>query len=279
MQLHYFPTPEATNTLSTDELRSRFLIGGLFQPGAITAHYTDLDRMIVGAAVPTTPPLALPSAKETGTAFFLERREIGILNVGGAFGIVRVGSERLELGPLDCLYVGLGEKDVSFESTSPAPAAGGPQFFFISTPAHAKHPTAVVRRADIRTDPIGDPAKANRRRINKLIHPDGMKSCQLVMGFTEFEPGSVWNTMPPHTHSRRTEIYLYFDLGDAVAFHFMGEPTATRHLVVRDREAVLSPAWSIHCGAGTGAYRFVWAMGGDNQTLSDMDAVPVAALK
>ncbi len=284
MQLHYFPSPEATNTLSTEELRSRFLIGGLFQPGAVTAHYTDLDRMIVGAAAPTTTSLALPSAKETGTAFFLERREIGILNVGAGAGTIRVGDKSHALGPLDCLYVGLGEKDVAFEpapASDPAssPSTGGPQFFFISTPAHAPHPTAVVRRADIRTDPIGDPAKANRRRNNKHIHPDGVKSCQLVMGFTEFEPGSVWNTMPPHTHSRRTEIYLYFDLGDAVAFHFMGEPHATRHLVVRDREAVLSPAWSIHCGAGTGAYRFVWAMGGDNQTFADMDAVPLAALK
>jgi 4-deoxy-L-threo-5-hexosulose-uronate ketol-isomerase len=274
MKLHYFPTPEATNTLSTDELRERFLIGGLIQPGAVTAHYTDLDRMIVGAAVPTTGPLSLPSAKETGTAFFLERREIGILNIGAA-GKVRVGTAVHELGNLDCLYIGLGEKDVTFENGS----AGQAQFFFISTPAHAKHPTSVVRRADIKTDPIGDTTKANRRRINKLIHPDGVKSCQLVMGFTEFEPGSLWNTMPAHTHSRRTEIYLYFDLGENLVFHFMGEPTKTRHLVIRDREAVLSPAWSIHCGAGTGAYRFIWAMGGDNQVFSDMDAVPMTALK
>ena len=274
MQLHYFPSPEATNTLSTDELRSRFLIGGLFQQGKVTAHYTDLDRMIVGGAVPAGAPLALPGTKETGTSYFLERREIGILNLG-ASGRVRVGGTVHELDSLDCLYIGLGEKDVSFENGS----AGQAQFYFISTPAHAKHPTAMVRRADIRTDPIGDPAKANRRRINKLIHPDGVKSCQLVMGFTEFEPGSVWNTMPPHTHSRRTEIYLYFDVADNVVFHFMGEPHATRHLVVRDREAVLSPAWSIHCGAGTGAYRFVWAMGGDNQIFSDMDAAPIAELK
>jgi len=275
MKLHYFPTPEATNTLSTEELRARFLIGGMFQPGAVVAHYTDLDRMITGAAVPTTAPLSLPSAKETGTSFFLERREIGILNVGSSGGKVRVGDTTHDLGSLDCLYIGLGEKDVTFENG----AGGQAQFFFISTPAHAKHPTAVVRRADIKTDPIGDNAKANRRRINKLIHPDGVKSCQLVMGFTEFEPGSLWNTMPPHTHSRRTEIYLYFDLGDNLAFHFMGEPDKTRHLVVRDREAVLSPAWSIHCGAGTGAYRFVWAMGGDNQIFSDMDAVPLPTLK
>jgi 4-deoxy-L-threo-5-hexosulose-uronate ketol-isomerase len=274
MQLHYLPTPEATNTLSTEELRSRFLIGALFQPGAITAHYTDLDRMIIGAAVPSNGSLALPSAKETGTSYFLERREIGILNLGTE-GHVRVGSTTHALGHLDCLYIGQGEKDVLFVNGS----SGQAQFFFISTAAHTKHPTAVVRRADVRSDPIGDPAKANRRRINKLIHPDGVKSCELVMGFTEFEPGSVWNTMPPHTHSRRTEIYLYFDLGDNAVFHFMGEPHATRHLVVRDREAVLSPAWSVHCGAGTGAYRFIWAMGGDNQAFADMDAVPIEKLK
>ena len=276
MKLHYFPSPEATNTLSTEQLREKFLIGGLFQPGAVTAHYTDLDRMIVGAALPTNAPLSLPSdPKELGTSFFLERREIVILNVGSGAGKVRVGGTVHELGQLDCLYIGLGEKDVTFENGGPGQA----QFFFISTPAHAKHPTAVVRRADVRTDPIGDPAKANRRRINKLIHIDGVKSCQLVMGFTEFEAGSVWNTMPPHTHSRRTEIYLYFDVGDNVVFHFMGEPKATRHLVVRDREAVLSPAWSVHCGAGTGAYKFIWAMGGDNQVFADMDAVPLTEIR
>ena len=277
MQLHYFPTPEATNTLSTDELRARFLIGGLFQPGAVTAHYTDLDRMIVGAAVPTTAPLTLPSAKETGTAYFLERREIGVLNVGSAPGTVRVGATTYTLAPLDCLYIGLGEKDVVFEPAT-AGCTGAAQFYFISTPAHAKHPTALARRADVSAAPIGDVTKANRRTILKYIHPDGLKSCQLVLGFTEFEPGSIWNTMPPHTHSRRTEIYLYFDLGENLAMHFMGEPHATRHLVVRDREAVLSPAWSIHCGVGTGAYRFVWAMGGDNQVFADMDGVPLTAL-
>lgn len=274
MQLHYFPTPEATNTLATDELRARFLLGNLFQPGAITSHYTDLDRMITGAALPTTTSLPLPAAKETGTAYFLERREIGILNLG-AEGLVQVGGTAYALGTLDCLYIGQGEKDVLFVNG----AAGQAQFYFVSTPAHAKHPTAVVRRADIRTDPIGDPAKANRRRINKLIHPDGVKSCQLVMGFTEFEPGSVWNTMPPHTHSRRSELYLYFDLGADAVFHFLGTPEATRHVIVRDREAVMSPSWSIHCGAGTGAYRFVWAMGGDNQVFSDMDPVPLTGLR
>ncbi|HEY0947008.1 MAG TPA: 5-dehydro-4-deoxy-D-glucuronate isomerase, partial [Opitutaceae bacterium] len=227
-----------------------------------------------GAAVPTTAPLVLANYKETGTTFFLERREIGILNLG-APGTVSVGGTRHELASLDCLYIGLGEREVSFENGGDGQA----QFYFISTPAHAKHPTTLVRRADISADPIGDATKANRRRILKYIHPDGIKSCQLVMGFTEFEPGSVWNTMPPHTHSRRTEIYLYFDLGDQMVVHLMGEPQATRHLIVRDREAVLSPAWSIHAGAGTGSYRFVWAMGGDNQVFADMDPAPIATLK
>jgi len=271
MKFHYFPSPAQTNVLGTEQLRNDFLIGGIFRPGEIVAHYTDLDRMIVGGAVPSAGPLALAPDKATGTAFFLERREIGILNIGGPGG-VRVGGTLHELGTLDCLYVGLGERDVIFEGAAA-------QYYFVSTPAHAKHPTAVFRSADLKTEPIGDPAKANRRRINKCIHVDGIKSCQLVMGFTEFEPGSVWNTMPPHTHSRRTEVYMYFDLGDNVVVHLMGEPQATRHLIVRNREVVLSPSWSIHSGAGTGSYRFVWAMGGDNQTFADMDAVPLATLQ
>lgn len=274
MKLHYSPSPDAVNRLSTDELREKFLIGDLFRRGEVVAHYTDLDRMVFGSAVPMTAPLGLPAARELGTTHFLERREIGILNLGDD-GTVHASGAMHTLGNLDCLYLGRGETDIVFASGP----RGGARFFFISTPAHAPHPAAVVRRADVRTDPIGDPAKANRRRINRLIHPDGVKSCQLVMGFTEFEPGSVWNTMPPHTHSRRSEIYLYFDLGDSVVFHFLGEPHATRHLVVRDGEAVLSPPWSIHCGAGTGAYRFVWAMGGDNQAFADMDAVPLTDLK
>ena len=275
MKLHYFPTPAATNTLSTEQLRETFLIGGLFRPGDVIAHYTELDRMICGAAVPTGAPLGLPTDKELGTSFFLERREIGILNVGSGAGVVRVGGIAHTLSTLDCLYIGLGEKDVVFENGP----AGQAQFYFVSTPAHAKHPTVLVRRAEVSAAPIGDATKANRRTILKYIHPEGIKSCQLVLGFTEFEPGSIWNTMPPHTHSRRTEIYLYFDLGENIAMHFMGEPQATRHLVVRDREVVLSPAWSIHCGVGTGAYRFVWAMGGDNQNFSDMDPAPIATLK
>ena len=272
MKFHYFPSPAETNRLTTEELRQQFLTQSLFETGKVNAHYTDLDRMIIGAAVPTST-LPLPNFKETGTGFFLERREIGILNIA-APGAVTVGGTRHELGTLDCLYVGLGEKDIVFENGE----SGQSSFFFVSTPAHAKHPTAVARAADVKADPIGDTTKANRRRINKYIHIDGIKSCQLVMGCTEFEPGSVWNTMPTHTHSRRTEMYMYFDLGDQMVVHLMGEPKRTRHLIVRDREVILSPSWSIHSGVGTGAYRFVWAMGGDNQVFSDMDAVPMSEL-
>jgi 4-deoxy-L-threo-5-hexosulose-uronate ketol-isomerase len=274
MKLHYFPSPAEANKLGTEQLREFFHIGGLFQPGQINAHYTDLDRMIVGAAVPTTAPLALPVYKETGTSFFLERREIGILNIG-APGVVKVGTTAYNLATLDCLYIGLGEKDVVFENGK----AGQAQFYFISTPAHAKYPTVHVTKAQAEIEELGDPKLANRRRICRYIHVKGVKSCQLVLGFTEFEAGSVWNTMPPHTHSRRTEIYLYFDLGDQLVVHLMGEPTATRHLIVRDREVTLSPAWSIHAGVGTGNYRFCWAMGGDNQVFHDMDPAPLTVLR
>ena len=274
MKLHYFPSPAETNRLGTEQLREAFHIGELFQPGQLNAHYTDLDRMIVGAAVPTTAPLALPSAKETGTSFFLERREIGILNIG-APGVVSVGATRYTLNTLDCLYIGLGEKEVTLANG----AAGQAQFYFISTPAHAKYPTTLATRAQAEVQELGDAKLANRRRICRYIHLNGIKSCQLVMGFTEFEAGSVWNTMPPHTHSRRTEIYLYFDLGDQLVVHLMGEPKATRHLIMRDREVALSPAWSIHAGAGTGNYRFCWAMGGDNQVFHDMDQVALADLR
>ena len=274
MKLHYFPSPAETNTLGTEALREQFLITGLSQRGQVTAHYTDLDRMIVGIAAPASTPLTLPDAKETGTAFFLERREIGILNLG-APGTIRVAGERYSLNTLDCLYIGRGEREVAFENG----AAGGAEFYFISTPAHAKYPTKLATRAQAEIQELGETALANRRRICRYIHQKGIQSCQLVMGFTEFEPGSVWNTMPPHTHSRRTEIYLYFDLGPQIVVHLMGEPRATRHLIVRDREVVLSPAWSIHAGVGTGNYRFCWAMGGDNQVFHDMDPAPISELR
>ncbi len=274
MKIHHAPSPQETAGLATAALRERFLLEDLFRPGELTAHYTDLDRMVIGAAVPTGKPLPLPPARELGTASFLERREIGILNVGET-GVVRVGDQRHELARMDCLYVGLGEREVSFENGT----AGQAAFYFVSTPAHAKHPTVHATRAQAEVEELGAPATANRRRICRYIHPKGVASCQLVMGFTELESGSIWNTMPPHTHSRRTEAYLYFDLGSQIVVHLMGEPQETRHLIVRDREVVLSPSWSIHAGAGTGAYRFCWAMGGDNQVFHDMDPAPLATLR
>ena len=275
MHVHYCPGPKQSNTLPTDELRESFLVQNMFQRGQVVAHYTDLDRLIIGGVLATSgAPLSLANYKETGTSFFLERREMGVLNLA-APGVVSVGGRRYELGTLDCIYIGLGERDVSFESSSNAQSA----FYFASAPAHAKHPTTLVRRAQAETEQLGDAEKANRRRINRCIHAEGAKSCQLVMGFTELEPGSVWNTMPPHTHRRRSEIYFYFDLGDQMVIHLMGEPHATRHLIVRDREAVLSPSWSMHSGAGTASYRFAWAMAGDNQVFADMDGAPLTELR
>jgi len=274
MKLHYSASPETTNTMTTEQLRDTYLIQDLFQPGKITAHYTDLDRLIVLGVQPSGATLKLGNYKPIGSSFFLERREIGILNIGGQPGAVTVGGAKHTLGHLDCLYVGLGEKEVTFE--------GDTQYYCISAPAHAKYPTAMKRGEDIKTPPIGEPVNANRRVIRRYIHQKegGIKSCQLVMGCTTLETGSIWNTMPAHTHNRRTEIYLYFDLpADQMVVHLMGEPARTRHLIVRDREVTLSPSWSLHCGAGTCAYRFVWAMGGDNQHYEDMDPVATADMK
>ena len=274
MKLHYSASPDTTSRMSTEQLRDTYMIQGIFQPGQIVAHYTDLDRMIVAGVQPAGAPLKLGNYKAIGSSFFLERREIGIINLTPRPGVVTVGATTCELGHLDCAYIGLGERDVSF--------SGDTQFYCVSTPAHAKYPTTVLRGEDIKTPPIGDAANANRRVIRRYIHQKegGIKSCQLVMGCTTLEAGSVWNTMPAHVHSRRTEVYLYFDIPqNQMVAHLMGEPERTRNLIVHDRDVVLSPAWSVHCGAGTAAYRFVWAMGGDNQLFEDMDAVAIADMK
>lgn len=260
------PSPEDLEGLSTGRLRSAFLVRGLFHPGELRLARTGLDRMIVGAALPSGGDLLLEGA-------FTGRREVGILNLADE-GVVAVGADRFELGRLDCLYAGRGAGEIRF---LPSPS-GQPAFYFCAAPAHASYPTARMRRAEANLTALGRQANASRRRILKYIWPGGIPSCQLVMGFTELEEGSVWNTMPPHTHSRRSEIYLYFDLGDNLLFHIMGTPAGTRHLVVRDREAVLSPEWSIHAGAGTAAYRFVWAMAGENQDFADMDPVGLSEL-
>jgi 4-deoxy-L-threo-5-hexosulose-uronate ketol-isomerase len=262
--------------MSTAELRDAFLITSLFAPGEIRLVYCEADRAVIGSAVPSTGSLTLASAPELRADAFCQRRELGILNIGGA-GTVRVDGTPYALTPLDALYVGRGSKAVEFESADPASPA---QFYLASYPAHATFPTTQARRAECAAVALGSQAECNRRTIHKYIHPDGIQSCQLVMGFTVLEEGSVWNSMPPHTHERRSEVYMYFDLApEARVFHFMGHPDETRHLVIADRQAVISPAWSIHCATATRRYAFCWAMGGENQTFDDMDGVKVAAMR
>jgi 4-deoxy-L-threo-5-hexosulose-uronate ketol-isomerase len=276
MEIRYSPNLQDYQSLNTDGLRAAFLIESLFAPGKLDLVYSDADRAIIGSAVPTGSALRLTADAELRAAFFCERRELGVLNIGGD-GVAEVDGTRHELSRLDCLYVGRGSRDVSFTSRDASQPAA---FYLLSYPAHAAFPTTLGRTKDATPVVLGTAADANRRTIYKYIHAGGIKSCQLVMGFTQLEEGSVWNTMPPHTHTRRSEVYLYFNL-DAKrrVMHFMGTPQQTRHLVVADRQAVISPSWSIHCGCGTGAYTFCWAMGGENQTFEDMDPAPVEQLR
>jgi 4-deoxy-L-threo-5-hexosulose-uronate ketol-isomerase len=276
MEIRYSPHPNEYQTLNTGQLRAAFLVEKLFAPGHLDLVYTDADRAIIGSAAPTTAPIKLSADAELRAAYFCERRELGILSIGGA-GAVEVDGVTYDLARLDCLYVGRDSQQVSFSSKDPSnPAA----FFLLSYPAHAAHPTTHARQKDAAPVELGAVADANRRTIFKYIHPGGIKSCQLVMGFTQLHEGSVWNTMPAHTHARRSEIYLYFDLDPKRrVMHFMGAPTGTRHLVVADRQAVISPSWSIHSGCGTGHYTFCWGMGGENQAFDDMDPAPVDQLR
>jgi len=261
--------------MTTAELRETFLVEDLFQPGAISAAYVDLDRAVVGSAVPVQGPLSLGTFDELRSTYFTERRELGILNIGGP-GTVAVAGEIYALEHLSCLYVGRGNPAISFASTDPLRPA---EFYLLSYPAHKEYPTALAARGQLQTTDLGSPETSNQRRITKCIHNQGVRSCQLVMGFTELATGSVWNTMPSHTHLRRSEIYLYFNLGkDGRVVHLMGPPDETRHLVIADKQVVISPAWSIHSGVGTTNYTFCWGMGGENQEFSDMDPVDVARL-
>lgn len=252
--------------LTTEELRAHFLLDNLFQPGRIELVYTDVDRAVVGGIVPATAPLSLTGGREMACNFFCERREAGVINLG-ATGTITVDGKVYRLAPRECLYIGRGSREIVFAGESA-------QFYIVSYPAHADYPTthAGIEKAN-RID-LGSAKEANRRTIHQYIHQNGIRSCQLVMGFTELHEGSVWNTFPPHTHDRRTEVYCYFDLpAPGLVMHFLGEPDETRHLVMREKQAVLSPPWSIHCACGTGGYRFVWAMGGENQVFDDMDKV------
>jgi len=264
--------------MTTAELRETFLIEDAFRPGEIVLTYVDLDRAVIGGAVPTHETLTLETQPELRAEFFCERRELGVLNVGGV-GTVNVDGADFELGKLDCLYVGRGSRAVNFRSASAeTPAA----FYLLSYPAHTEHPTAMVAFADLQEGAVhlGTAETCNKRSIYKAIFLDGIKSCQLVMGFTLLAPGSNWNTMPPHTHMRRSEVYFYFGVDDGQrVVHMMGPADETRHLVMSDRNVVVSPGWSIHAGVGTKSYGFCWGMGGENQRYDDMDPVAIADLK
>ena len=276
MKTRFAIGPRETATLNTDGLREHFLIERLFTAGEISLTYSHYDRLIVGGAQPADTALALPCPESLKATSFLERRELGVLNVGGP-GQVRVGNDVYELGNQDCLYVGLGAADVRFVSHDAARPA---KFYLLSAPAHAAHPTTRRTQAEATPVQMGTAETANERTIYKYIYAEGIQSCQLVMGLTTLKPGNVWNTMPAHTHDRRMEAYLYFDLpaGQRV-LHLMGELTETRPLWVSEGQAILSPPWSIHTGCGTAAYSFIWGMAGENREYTDMDAVPLDALR
>ncbi len=277
MEVRYLPNSDSYQRMTTDEIRKAFVFDHLFVPGIVNTVYCDTDRAIVGGAVPSDSPLKLaPTKKEMAAEFFTERREVGIVNIGGEGRVHTDGLDHV-LSYKDMLYIGRGVKTIEFSSTRSAQPA---MFFLVSYPAHSTYPVTVARAANTEKAQLGSTEGANKRTINKYIHAGGVKSCQLVMGLTDLEVGSVWNTMPPHTHMRRMEIYLYFALSpESVVVHLMGKPDETRSLVLRNREAVVSPSWSIHCGAATQNYSFIWAMGGENQEFSDMDPVGMKDLR
>jgi len=277
MDIRYAVHPQEAKKYDTAGLREHFLIERLFKPGEIVLTYSHVDRFIVGGVQPADAPVRLEAdPKEIGAAMFLERREIGIINIGGG-GTVTVDGTVYTMGPKDCLYIGRGAKDVVFASDNPeAPA----KFYFNSCPAHQTYPTVKAAISEATPRHLGSIEQSNERTIYQYIHEGGIKSCQLVMGMTLLKPGSMWNTMPCHTHNRRSEVYFYFDMPeDGVVFHFMGEPHETRHLVVRNEQAVISPSWSIHCGVGTASYTFIWGMAGENQAFDDMDPVAMQDLR
>jgi len=263
--------PEHARGMGTAELRRHFLAQGLFRPGEIRLVYTHYDRFVLGGAVPAGGTLTLDRVEETRTPNFLDRREMGIVNIGDA-GTVTAAGETYALARGDVLYLGMGSGPVEF--------SGNGRFFITSAPAHRACPNRLIRHKEARHVEVGAPETCNKRTINQFIHPLVMDSCQLVLGYTSFAPGSVWNTMPAHVHDRRMEAYLYFDMDPANrVLHLMGEPEESRHLVVANEEAAISPPWSIHAGAGTGSYTFIWAMAGDNVDYNDMDFVEPADLR
>lgn len=287
MELRTAASPKDVKHYTTQRLREEFLIQGLFQTDEIKLIYSHIDRIITGAATPVEQELKLTAGAELRAEYFLQRRELGVINIGGK-GSIMVDGKRYEVNTKDGMYIGMGAKEISFSSLDGSKPA---KFYLNSAPAHKTYPTVLIKmegRAEegviiIREEnkvELGSPEESNHRVICKYILPAQVESCQLVMGMTSLKPGSVWNTLPCHTHDRRMEVYLYFDIPEeAFVMHYMGEPAETRHIVVRNEEAVISPSWSIHAGSGSRAYTFIWGMAGENQVFSDMDAVPMSNLK
>lgn len=280
MDIRYSTGPEDVKRYTTEELRREFLIQDLYRPDTVNAVYSHVDRMVVLGIMPVSETLSIDKGIDVwgnfGTRYFLERREAGVFNLGGK-GFIEADGVRYELGFEDCLYISKGTVKVVFGSdSSDAPA----RFYLVSAPAHKACKTTFISIKDANKRPCGSAETSNKRVINQFIHPDVLETCQLSMGLTQLETGSVWNSMPPHTHERRMEIYTYFNIPEGgVVFHMMGQPKETRHLVMQNYEAVISPSWSLHCGCGTSNYTFIWAMGGENQAFDDMDNLAADELR
>jgi len=276
MEFRFAVGPEETRSFDTDQLQQNFLVQQLMVNDKIKLVYSHYDRVIIGGVVPVNKSIALPNHPELRANYFLERRELGIINVGGK-GTVTAGGKKYVLDKLSCLYVGMGTEKVVFSSASKKTPA---LFYLLSAPAHAVYPTTLFTKEQAAPVELGTAETANKRTVYKYIHLEGIKSCQLVMGLTVLAPGSVWNSIPPHTHTRRMEVYFYFDLPDQQRlFHFMGNPVETKHIVMANNEAVISPPWSTHFGCGTTNYGFIWGMAGENLVYTDMDPAPVTTLK
>jgi 4-deoxy-L-threo-5-hexosulose-uronate ketol-isomerase len=276
MKQRYHHSQKEVKGMNTEELRAQFLVDELMKSGEMTFTYSHYDRVNVGGAVPTTKSLTLENFSMLRAEYFLERREMGVINVGGAGKIVVDGTS-YDVTKKDCLYIGRGSKNIVFSSNSASEPA---VFYILSIPAHKEYPTTLMKAEDATPVTLGSAETSNQRTIYKYIYADGIQSCQLVMGLTILNTGSVWNTMPAHVHDRRMEAYFYFDLAkDQTIFHFMGEPQETRHITIHNHEAVISPPWSIHSGCGTSNYSFIWGMGGENQDYGDMDLVKITDLK
>jgi len=276
MHIRYAVGKDHYTRLNTEELRRYFLVENIFVTGAAELTYWETERTVLGGIVPTDFPIALETDPALASEYFCERREVGVFNLGGPGEVVADG-QRFALGSRDALYIGRGSRNVSFSSSKMGEPA---RYYLISYPAHTTYPACLVPGGSANRVELGATATANERTIFQYIHEGGARSCQLVTGLTQLKTGSIWNTMPPHTHLRRSEVYFYFDLpAEAAVFHFMGAGKETRHLVIHNGQAVLSPSWSIHSGCATEAYAFIWAMGGENQKFTDMDGIKISDLK